>query len=328
MKTRLIRLLQVVLMLAAVACSKAEPDKPVEPVLPDQPVLPEYCDFKFNMGGEFTTTVSYDSLTKSQTGDLYAVIIHEDKEDGEIFSGIFDDPSKMQLKLKKASKYYVTATVIKKGEEKLAKEDGCYKAPFKESGAQVTNAFISGYNACSMDYIIKSDAYAISKYTDQGPLFRRPPIDRYFGKCKIEDPSNGSATVVLKRVSFGVEYEVIGDMADRGAVLIMMEDAPGLLLDLATANKISEIFTLADDDFQSILESETVRFDFVYVPAKDDIGEQDRYGNIMSFEVKRNKKAKVTILLNSLMKSNSIAVQYTDGETGDMEDGGGAVVQL
>lgn len=329
MKTTLIKLLSVVWVLAAVSCSKAEPDNPKQP---EQPALSEYCDFKFNMGGEFTATVSYDSLTKSQDGDLYAVIIHQ-VGGADVFSGIFDDPAKMSLKLRKDSKYKVTATVIKNGKTKLGKKDGAYKEPFKESGAQVTNAFIDGTNACSMTYIQDSKAY-VNRTNEQMEgsgyeVFEIPYLDRYYGECSIDNPSAGSATIVLKRVSFGLEVVATGEMAKNGYLIMNInhyrdggqDKAPHLVLSLTDAqeDKISEIYTLPGV-LPNIEESLNLSISIQFVPNNNNEGITSKSINV-STEVKRNKKTTVNVQLNSTTASNSISVQYADGEEGDMENG-------
>lgn len=229
--------------LFAALCSCSTDDQPEQPV--DESKVYEVS---LGLAGEITS-VTESPLTRASSTNLYALQIYSspNTEGSTNYScyayGLFDDISLIKIKLLSGYKYKFTATMIVDGTNKVNHDATNFYIPMTNLnlGSTQPNAvpLNNTFNSTTKDELnIKSGWTSLA--SDKNSYFR-PNTDRYYGELTDFIPSeNGTATIQMKRVSFGIK--VIANQFTEGTIRIALENAPDLQI-VYPATEISDIFT-------------------------------------------------------------------------------------
>lgn len=221
-------------MLSIVGCSSndAEPQ-----VIPDPGSAKEYI-VSLGFSGEITD-ITESPLTRAATDNLYGIQVYSMPANGTEYKpyayGLFDDKTKMTVKLLEGYKYKFASTMVVNGKNKIFYYGEGYSAPFYTNSSIPNDNTFKYSSSESMFYI--SDGYA-----DLGTKsYKRPNVDRYYGEVSNYTPSeNGKVSINMKRVAFGVK--IISEGLTEGSLKITLEDAPDMFIIYPTTDS-QDIFT-------------------------------------------------------------------------------------
>ncbi len=198
-----------------------------------EPAEPKSYTVSFGMEGEIT--IENTPLTRASTDDLYGIQVWSkpaiSTDDYVAYAyGLFDDKSKMTIKLLEGHLYKFQSTMVVDGKNVVRTDnldDNFYWYPFAvEQETQLENKFIwSTSNMHSIKYGLTwtTGADGGSEYAD------RPFVDRYYGEATDYAPvENGSVMIDMKRTVFGVKF-IVNDLTE-GELIINMEDSPQLTI--------------------------------------------------------------------------------------------------
>lgn len=181
------------------------------------------------LAGDFQVDVSQEPITKASSDDLYAVNVF--RGNSPYASGLFDDVSTMNVTLLSGYKYTFTCCLIKNGKSMLyygkafgSEEEEGYAYPFQRgTGNNIKPTSIENQFSYSSTLSgIKNGLVhtkgctgttlygAINEATTSNAILYAP-INRYYGETRNYTPiQNGVVEIELKRVCFGVQFEVSG----------------------------------------------------------------------------------------------------------------------
>lgn len=158
----------------------------------------EPCIVSLAFVGEISS--SNEPLVRSKsTDDLYLVLVYED---GKVYAdGVFDNIGDMIILLNPSKQYKFVATMLKNGKNIIAPEG----IPFSITDCK--NTFSYSDTSKYESRIKYGSATVVDEYGENNI----PPVDRYYGEFDMYTPQqNGAIYIEMKRVSFGLQYEVIG----------------------------------------------------------------------------------------------------------------------
>lgn len=207
------------------------------------------------------TDISEFPLTKASGNDLYGIQVYSCHTDSTTYTryayGLFDDVSKMTIKLMSGYKYKFNCTMVVDGKNKIDSYDGYYTYPFhlSASNSNMRTLLNNAFTYSSSDYMdyINACSGAITK---KG-LYIRPNFDRYYGELSDFTPAeNKAVTISMKRVSFGAKF--IADGLTEGTLVIDMDEAPEMNI-VYPATDIQDIFTInnawTSDDITDVVSA-------------------------------------------------------------------------
>ena len=180
----------------------------------------EEVNVTLNLTGDFLVDVTQEPITKAVSGnDLYAVNVYRGNE--TYASGLFDDVSAMNVTLLSGYKYRFSCCLIKNGKQTLkygkwfGSEEAGYGFPFQRgTGDNIKPTTIENEFKYSTVFPGLSvggvhDSSVVLPTTSNAELYAR--VDRYYGETSNYTPvHNGIVVIELKRLTFGVQYEVQG----------------------------------------------------------------------------------------------------------------------
>ena len=143
--------------------------------------------------------------------------------------GFFDNTDNLKINLKEGYLYKFDVCMVVNGSEKVK-----YFSLVNAGWASIGNSFYIS----SQEHV--RDMYKGYLYL-QNPnnTFNRPNVDRFFGRFEDYEPSEeGSVTIDMKRVSFGVKFAPQG--FNEGSLEISVEGAPILELAAGEGTEIEE----------------------------------------------------------------------------------------
>ena len=219
---------------------------------PTTPTEPEYVTVSLGLNVELD--YEYEPLTRAEeNNDLYGIQVYstpypatEKAEWTKFAYGLFDNVDNLTVKLIRGYEYKFVATMVKDGKDKLSynQPDNTYGSPFLHEsernnyrGTPLSESFIYGHLGMKLaDGGADLKGFGSKKY---------PNVERYYGELVgyIPGDNDSTATVELKRTSFGAKYIAKGDYAENGTLEILMNAAPQLNINLAESSEISEIYT-------------------------------------------------------------------------------------
>lgn len=203
----------------------------------DQQKQERMCDISLVMNQENVEIEDSPLSIKGGAPNIYGVQIYSRGVDQSIYSkyayGVFDDITKMILKLPENYAYKVEVVMIPNAVNTIALDpvSGGFRAPLLTSGAgggpqKVTNLFtISKVNY--LGNIAKGYA-ALMTGESYFEHFRRPDIDRYYGVTDNFVPSfggNNALKIELKRTVFGIRF-VAENMPAEHSLVVNMKYVP------------------------------------------------------------------------------------------------------
>lgn len=223
------------------SCSTEEqPEPPVEE--------PKVFETSLGLAGEITSVIE-TPLTRASSANLYAIQIYSspNTEGSGNYTcyayGLFDDISLIKVKLLSGYKYKFTATMIVDGRSKVQHNDTTFYIPMTNLNFGITQPYSIPLNNL-FNPTTKEELHIKSGWTSlavDNQSYFRPNTDRYYGELSDFVPSeNGTATIPMKRVSFGLK--LIAHQFTEGTIKIALENAPDLQI-VYPATEISDIFT-------------------------------------------------------------------------------------
>lgn len=317
MKKALILLMGIGLLLS---CSK-------DTVVVDESTTPKEYMVSLGFSGEITE-ISESPLRSTVGNDLYGIQVYAMPNQGSsdykpYAYGLFDDKASMTIKLLEGYKYKFVSSMVVDGKSRLLFEaNGCYSPFYTNERTPLNNTFTYS-SSKEMTVLSHGSAYLINPKS----IFNRPNLDRYHGQIEGYIPSdNGSVSINMKRVVFGVKVEVEG-ITD-GQVKISLSEAPDLYIDYP-ATEIQEVFTFRNlntnpTNWTNDNYSETITLSVNWLKADGaevPIATQD-------VVFKRNMLTTIRVKVNDALVDNNLTIttestEMGDGGTIDLEGDGG-----
>lgn len=317
MKKALILLMGIGLLLS---CSK-------DTVVVDESTTPKEYMVSLGFSGEITE-ISESPLRSTVGNDLYGIQVYAMPNQGSsdykpYAYGLFDDKASMTIKLLEGYKYKFVSSMVVDGKSRLLFEANGYYSPFYTNERTPLNNTFTYSSSKEMTVLSHGSAYLIIPKS----IFNRPNLDRYHGQIEGYIPSdNGSVSINMKRVVFGVKVEVEG-ITD-GQVKISLSEAPDLYIDYP-ATEIQEVFTFRNlntnpTNWTNDNYSETITLSVNWLKADGaevPIATQD-------VVFKRNMLTTIRVKVNDALVDNNLTIttestEMGDGGTIDLEGDGG-----
>jgi hypothetical protein len=305
MKKALILLMGICLFLS---CSK---DTPVI----DEPAPPKEYIASLGFSGEITQ-ISESPLRSTESNDLYGIQVYalpiQGSTDYKPYAyGLFDNKASMTIKLLEGYKYKFVCSMIVDGKNRLLNHAGNYYLPFFINDATPLNNVFTYSSSKEMTSL----SGGATQLTNPQSIFRRPNLDRYHGLIEGYTPSdNGSVSINMKRIVFGVKVEVEG--VTDGKVKISLSEAPDFYIE-HPATEIQQIFTFQNTypylNWTNDNYSETITLSVNWLKADGaevPIATQD-------IAFKRNMLTTVRVKVNDALVDNNLTVTTENTEMGD-----------
>lgn len=287
-------------------------EEELNPEEPDVNSEPKEYIVSLGMTGEIEVSES-PLLGRASSDDLYGIQVYSISPTSISPScyawGIFDDKSKMQIKLLSGYKYNFQATMIKNGKKLISSNDGLYSAPFNDF---LTNEF-------SYEGAMSGVQNGMACLEPEGMYYHHPNIDRYYGEIEDYSPiENGSISIDMKRVVYGLKF--VADGLTEGKLKISVVGSPDLYITHGENNEIESIFSLANggangskwiaDDYSEIIE--------VSVTWEKSDGTDVQIIKSNNVTVKRKYMTTITIKVKDSSVNNGVEINQ---EPGNLIDG-------
>ena len=219
----------------------------LNPEEPDVNGEPKEYIVSLGMTGEIEISES-PLLGRASSNDLYGVQVYS-KTTGTEYTpyayGLFDDQSKMTIKLLEGYQYKFIATMVVNGKNKIVARYNKFTSPFglcQMNDSELKNTFEYS-NDIYFDGIELSYAYIY--ISEDKNTFRYPNIDRFHGNTSGYVPETGGrVTINMKRVVFGVKF--IAEDLTEGKLKINIKDAPELHIKYGENTETEDVFTFGN----------------------------------------------------------------------------------
>lgn len=249
-------------------------------------------------------------LGRASSDDLYGIQVYSISPTSISPScyawGIFDDKSKMQIKLLSGYKYNFQATMIKNGKKLISSNDGLYSAPFNDF---LTNEF-------SYEGAMSGVQNGMACLEPEGMYYHHPNIDRYYGEIEDYSPiENGSISIDMKRVVYGLKF--VADGLTEGKLKISVVGSPDQYITHGENNEVESIFSLYGGGNKWIADdySEIIEVSVIWEKADGASVQIIKSNNIT---VKRKHMTTVTIKVKDSSVNNGVEINQ---EPGNLIDG-------
>ena len=190
---------------------------------------------KLGMAGEILD-ITEEPLTRAVGDDLYGIQVYSCPANAEKTTwtyyafGLFDDIENAEIKLLNSYKYKFVSTMVVDGKNKLYKNNskGGYYYPFSIQG------WTSNTPLENNTFYYESSVYMLGLANGSSWLgtsstsYSIPNTERYYGELLDYVPvEGGTASIDMKRVSFGAKFIAQGNFKKTGGTLtINMKGAP------------------------------------------------------------------------------------------------------
>ena len=268
-------------------------------------------------GGDFE--ISESPLSRATSNDLYFIQVGQ----GSLSSakmcayGLFDDVSKMSIKLPEGETYYFYAFILKDAKEVLKHTEYTYESsPFPFS-TELTNQFIFS----DEDSYAASESQTIGIFTmdytySDDNIYQIPNLDLYVGGAtKYTVAENSNVTINVTRWAFGANF--IAENITDGSIKVCMKKDSYIspTIELTSSKSTSDdIYCYTPAICGSDMENINLSVSFIWV--KSD-GTEVTLGT-PTINFKRNVKTTVKINVDNTLE-NGIELNYD--ATGDMNTG-------
>ena len=214
-----------------------ESDEP-NPEEPDVNGEPKEYVVSLGMVGEIEISES-PLLGRATPNDLYGIQVYSKTATTEYTPyayGLFDDKSKMTIKLLEGYSYKFETTMVIDGKNIIGTyKPNTFSNPFD---CELQNVFIFD-NEKSLSVLELGHSYL----TYVG-YYSHPNCDRFHGKILNYTPTeNGNVEIAMKRVVFGVKF--IAEGLTEGKLKINIKEAPELNITYGKETEIEDIFTFS-----------------------------------------------------------------------------------
>lgn len=289
-------------------------------------------EYTVKIGFEGEISISESPLLKSAGSDLYGVQVYvKDNGSGEYKPyayGLFDDPSKMDVKLIGGDVYKFESSMVEDGKNRIYHSSSTgYHSPF--------GAIRFVYAPLNNEFVYSSSDFMNGLYRgwsdiESGKLlgdeYSRPNTTRFYGTHLDYSPSgDNSLTINMKKVCFGAKL-VTEDLTN-GEVVVDIEGAPQLII-AYPSTVVQDVFTFAggfsdghwvNDDY-----SESIPVSISW--HKSDGSVKPVSSSNINF--KRNKLTTITVKLNGDNPESASSKVNISLEDKEMQPGDNIVVGL
>ena len=290
---------------------------------------PDVYTVKLGMAGEILD-ITEEPLTRATGDDLYGIQVYSCPANAEKTTwtpyayGLFDDIETALIKLLNGYKYKFVASMVVNGKNKLKNNKEIeYPAPL------ATNRSDAGFTAIGNTFYYEINIYM--EGLNRGYTWLKndigmdiPNTERYYGELLDYKPvEGGTASIDMKRTSFGVKFIAQGNFKKTGGTLsIKMTGAP--LIEMVAPqgdtqeHKYEDIYTFSDVDgaYADDKYTETISINMNFT--KDDgvvipLGEH-------KITFRRNKKTVVTIKLTENTTGSALGFSIDATESTSLEN--------
>lgn len=209
-------------------------DNPVDEM---ESTNPKEYTVSLGFAGEITN-ITDSPLTRAATTDLYGIQVYSKPTTSGAYQpyayGVFNDKSKMTIKLLGGYTYKFISTMVVNGQNLLMYY---FFIGNDNKFGTLDNTF---YNSNS-SYLYADNSSSLW-LKSEGKMVPRANIDRYYGETEGYIPAeNGSVSINMKRVVFGAKF--IADGLTEGKLNISINEAPALHITYGEATEVQDIFT-------------------------------------------------------------------------------------
>ncbi|MBQ8770287.1 MAG: hypothetical protein IJZ60_03900 [Bacteroides sp.] len=305
-------------MMALWSCSSNE-----EVITPEEETPAK--EYMASIGFKGEISISEAPLSRASGNDLYGIQVYscgatDETNNYKAYAyGLFDDLTKMNIKLIEGYKYQFVATMVVDGKEKIwSSNDGEYACPFRGDVMdknKISNKFIYSQSQSLINLtngINSGFSQMVSTDINGFTSHNRPNLDRYYGEHTGYIPTeNGNVAIDMKRTVFGLKVTV--NNLTEGTLSIAMAEAPVMEI-THPDTEIEDIFTFyyVSQAYATENYSETVattfnwvRTDGVTIP----LGTHD-------IAFKRNKQTIVTVEIDDASVQNALSLSLETGTMG------------
>lgn len=210
---------------------------------PAEDTSDEYVEVALNCTGEIIEQ-GQTPLSRAGSNDLYyiQVLLVDSVGDKRYYSsyahGLFDNIDNLKVSLNKKEEYIIQATMIKDAASVIFYDGEAYGYPFMTA---LTNTFTyTGEFDISLPYYGTVDI--LDEY---GKIYTisNPNLYRYYGFADFRPTSDGSISIDMAKMVFGLEVKT--ENFTEGTIRVNVSDAPGILVD-SPDGTASAIFSLYD----------------------------------------------------------------------------------
>lgn len=226
--------------LVMMACSSA--DEIIE--TPVEPGEAQYVEVNFGLAGEISdiTQTPLKSAARD-TSTLYGLQVFSTKNGSEHYYAyaLYDDPSKMKIRLVKDQTYRFVCSSVIDGKNKLNVSEYGWGDPFWINTSNNTDYSYNKFTYSTTAYMHSVVyGYGISDLKN-GSRYNRPNTDRYHGEISDYVPvEGGSVQIDMKRMTFGAKFIAKG--LTEGKLIIAITGAPEMTIENPTT-EVQDLFT-------------------------------------------------------------------------------------
>ena len=198
-------------------------------VIPNEPQKPKEYTVSLGFTGEIS--ISESPLSRASENDLYGIQVYScpNIDGANTYTtyyayGLFDDISKMTIKLLEGYKYKFVTTMIVDGKNVIKSTNNVYSSPFNSTS--LDNKFIYSKDEC----IAGTSGVSVGNVSLVGHTgsYVHPNIVRFYGETTDYIPeSNKNVEIDMKRMAFGIKY--VSDLLE-GSLKIALEGAPEIVI--------------------------------------------------------------------------------------------------
>ena len=190
----------------------------------------EEVTVKIGFDGEILDITEGPLETKASGDDLYGIQVYFSPSNGAneicFAYGVFDDPSKMEIKLLTGYKYRFEATMIKDGVNVVRhyydSDSGqqWFEAPFN-------NTLENEFKYSSKQGTCPYDSWVLMQ-EPQKESYARPSVMRYYGEINytLSTPESSPININMYQVVFGAKFNMVN--LTEGKVNIEISEAPAM----------------------------------------------------------------------------------------------------
>lgn len=314
--------------LVMMACSSA--DEIIE--TPVEPGEAQYVEVNFGLAGEISdiTQTPLKSAARD-TSTLYGLQVFSTKNGSEHYYAyaVYDDPSKMKIRLVKDQTYRFVCSSVIDGKNKLNVSEYGWNAPFDIWSSNNTDYSYNKFTYSTTAYMVRvAYGYGDASIKNRG-WYNRPNTDRYHGEIRDYAPvEGGSVQIDMKRMTFGAKFIAKG--LTEGKLIIAITDAPEMTIENPTT-EVQDLFTFSSVGNPNRWEdtsSEVPYYEDVAVAINWEKANGDKLPiAAQNIRFTRNKLTTVTVTVSDESLEGNIGVStendpMTDGD--NVEVGGGS----
>ncbi|MBR2492453.1 MAG: hypothetical protein IKB64_03150 [Paludibacteraceae bacterium] len=273
-----------------------------------------------SLGFDGDFEISESPLSRATSNDLYFIQIGQGSSASTAIMcayGLFDDISKMKVKLIEGETYYFGAFILKDAKEVLKHTEYTYEnSPFPFI-TELTNQFIfSDEDSYAASESQKIGVFTMDYTYSDDNIYQIPNLDFYVGDAtEYTVAENSNVTIYARRWAFGANF-VAENITDGSVKICMKKDSyisPTIELTSSQSTN-DDIYSYSPAICGSDMENINLSVSFIWV--KSD-GTEVTLGT-PTINFKRNVKTTVKINVDNTLE-NGIELNYD--ATGDMNTG-------